>query len=44
MTLTMLAGVTADRGAALHIEARDARTEEVLHQAASTLLIELTGW
>jgi hypothetical protein len=44
MTLTMLAGVTADRGAALFIEARDARTEEVLHQAASTLLIELTGW
>lgn len=44
MTLTMLAGVTADRGAALLIEARDARTEEVLHQQASTLMIELTGW
>ncbi len=39
-----LAGVTADRGAVLLIEARDARTEEVLHQVASTLLIELAGW
>lgn len=39
-----LDGVTADRGTALLIEARDAKTEEVLHQQASTLMIELTGW
>jgi hypothetical protein len=41
---TALAGVTGDRSAALLIEARDAKTEEVLHQQASTLMIELTGW
>jgi len=36
--------VAAPRGAALSIEVRDARTEEILDAITSTLMIEITGW
>jgi len=44
ITLSATEGVAASRGTALQVEVRDAKTEDVLQQIASTLMIELTGW
>ncbi len=44
VTLVVAKGSVASRGNALHIEVRDASTEEVLDRKESTLSIELTGW
>ena len=44
ITVPATEGVAASRGTALQVEVRDAKTEDVLHQIASILMIELTGW
>lgn len=44
LRLVAVEGIAANRGTTLQVEVRDARTEDILHQAASTLMIELTGW
>jgi hypothetical protein len=44
LRLAAVEGIAAERGTDLQVEVRDARTEDTLHQVASTLMIELTGW